>query len=171
MMNDIELPDKYNNAGSNIDNIQYIEVIDSNSETQDSIETASFSFIYNYLKKIKEKGFLIQLDSNEIEIQKINKEAEFDNYSEVKKFLLNNKHLINIVQNVIKKVKILFKDEKLKLEVIHDPEIENCATLTLKILTTKDVDQVLKLMDKLNEWYNTINPELDDKFTIEEEYI
>ena len=108
---------------------------------------------------------------NEMKIQGVKKEVEFDQYLEIKNFLISNDFLIDIIKQAIKKVKLLFKNENLKLEIIHDPEIENYTILALKILTVRDVDEVLNLMNELNDWWITASSKVRNKFIIEEEYI
>ena len=78
--------------------------------------------------------------------------VELGETREVIKFLLNNKFLISIINEVIAKTKKLFKNEKLILDIIHDPEIKNSDVIALIIETKSDVKKVHNILNEFNDW-------------------
>ena len=76
----------------------------------------------------------------------------FDYRNEVTDFLLKNPELISIINNATNQIRNYFPDEKLKLKVEFDPEIESdSGILYLLIVTKKEPEEAIELLDELNE--------------------
>ncbi len=108
----------------------------------------------------------------EKKIANLKKLIEFYSSPEITSFLLKNHFLLDIIEEAVKKIKHLFRDEKLKLALERDPEISSdSGVLSLRISTKKSPKEALELLDKLNEeWWLQVKPRTKQKLIIEEEY-
>ncbi len=105
-------------------------------------------------------------------IANLEKLIEFYSLPEIRSFLLKNSFLLDVLEEAVKKIKQIFLDEKLKLAIEKDPEINSdSGVLYLRISTKKSPKEALELLDKLNdEWWLEVKPRTKQKLIIEEEY-
>lgn len=104
-------------------------------------------------------------------IDNLSKLVEFVPLKEVSLFLRNNTFLIDIINEAIIKLKDIFKEEKLKLSIEYDPEIEMSTVLSLKIITKKSPVKTIELLNTFNElWWFEHKQKSKQKLIIEEEY-
>ena len=105
-------------------------------------------------------------------ILKLSNIIGFDSPQEITDFLLQNPELIGIINDTIKQIRAYFPKEKLKLKMELDPEIESdSGILFLLIVTKKEPEEVIELLDELNEkWWFEVKLKTDQKLLIQEEY-
>lgn len=106
------------------------------------------------------------------QILKLSNVISFDSREGITDFLLKNPELIGIINDTIKQIRMYFPEEKLKLKVDVDQEIcSDSGVLVLLVVTKKEPDEVIELLDKLNErlWFK-IKLKTDQQLLIQEEY-
>jgi hypothetical protein len=96
------------------------------------------------------------------------KKVEIKDEISVREFLQANPDVLNVLEEAIEVVDSIFNSEgKLLIELVEDPEIES-KTLFLYISTNLDVEESLKLLDRIDkEWLLAKLPELSGKFMID----
>ena len=108
----------------------------------------------------------------EEKISSLEKVIEFDSRPEVRLFLRKNSFLTDVIYEAIGKLKQIFLEERLKLTIENDPEIEkDPMVLSLRILTKRDPKEAIEMLNKFNrEWWLEVKPTTKQKLIIEEEY-
>lgn len=77
------------------------------------------------------------------------------NVAETKSFLLNNRFLISLLEEIPEKISQYFGDnQKPVLKVSYEPEYVNSAELWVEILTKLSAKEAMRILDKFDEeWW------------------
>lgn len=91
----------------------------------------------------------------------------FKNPIPIVQFLKQNPALIQILYKAPSIIYPWFKDDRLFLELVKDPEFDRWM-LVLYIQTSKDLDQVMAALDRINAaWWFRQNPEIHKRLLID----
>jgi hypothetical protein len=148
------------------DNIEFRNILNMIQASSIQYGTIQTEFInYSFTLPTEEQ-------MHKTQITELGNSIQFDSKNEVTHYLLKNPKLIGIINNAIEQIRIYFPGEKLKLRVKFDPEIDSDeGTLFLLIVTKKEPEEAIELLDELNEkWWFEVKLKTDEKLIIEEEY-
>jgi hypothetical protein len=105
------------------------------------------------------------------DIESLERLYTFRGKAEVVQFLEKYPFLVATLQSAPEQIRRHFPDEQLFLQVVHDPEIVNCADLVLSILTGRQPEGALDRLNHLDkEWELGLPYEVRKVFLINLEF-
>ena len=89
----------------------------------------------------------------------------------VYEFLAQNQKLLELLRSVGVKLHDYFPGSPLRLELIHDPEIENFSQLVVRVITELPVDDAMDRLDRFDyEWWLEHLCEAENKICVNLEF-
>jgi spermidine/putrescine-binding protein len=108
------------------------------------------------------------------DLEELKQIYDFDPEQEkkIKKFLRENKKLVQVLQEAKDRIKQYFQDENLYIEYEDGEEYEDGGELVLSIETKKDVKQALESLRNLKKgWWTDKRIQIDSKLSIDVRFI
>jgi len=125
-------------------------------------------------KKYAEVSELIKqsyLENLRRDLTSLSQNYTFRRSSEVLEFLSDNVSLMPLIEEAYRKIREYFPEEKLILEVVADPEVDNEKELMIFIHTTLNPDEALERLDMLDEnWWLDASLEAGEKLCVHMEF-
>jgi len=125
-------------------------------------------------KKYTEVSELIKqsyLENLRRDLTSLSQNYTFRRSSEVLEFLSDNVSLMPLIEEAYRKIREYFPEEKLILEVVADPEVDNEKELMIFIHTTLNPDEALERLDMLDEnWWLDASLEAGEKLCVHMEF-